>query len=465
MERYSEVGEWAQREFGEARLGDERRTRRLVQIVAGAASQIGAAISSVCGKSGSQAATRLFGHVETTLSSVLEPHIEQTSVRCSKHERILAVQDTTVLDFSSHPCTQGLGFVTTSERSRGLLMHSVLVVSDQKVALGLLGMQVWARDDAMRGCAKNRRSRSIAEKESKKWLEGLEQAQAATAPDQKMLVVGDRESDIYALFVAPRRGNVDLLVRLAHNRSVEDKEFGYIRDALRSAEVAGYYEVEVPRQGRRKARVASLEVRIFQVTVKPPRNRSKDVANVNVEVSLVWAKEVAAPDGAEPLDWTLITTERVVSFADAVEMIRCYTVRWTIEEFHRVLKSGCRVEHLQYDTTERLLPVIGVLAVVAWRVLALTKQSRVHPDMDVEEVADRADVELLTLWLRFQGEKSAVIRTVKDFTIAVARLGGFLGRKSDGMPGTKTIWQGLRNLQVLVLGHRLLTQPEKVIQD
>lgn len=119
---------------------------------------------------------------------------------------------------------------------------------------------------------------------------------------------------------------------------------------------------------------------------------------------------------------------------------------------------------MQYDTAKRLLPAIGVLAIVAWRVLYLTKQSRSNPDADVSEVASNDEANVLSLWLSSQGEKNPQIRTVKDFAIAVARLGGFLGRKSDGMPGTKTTWQGLKNLEILMLGHRIATQ-QNAIQD
>ena len=146
-------------------------------------------------------------------------------------------------------------------------------------------------------------------------------------------------------------------------------------------------------------------------------------------------------------------------FSCAVEMIRCYTARWLIEEFHRVLKSGCRIERVQFETLERILPVIGVLCVVAWRVLHLTKLSR-SGGLKATAVGSREEVVVLRKWLSAQGDRSCAIDSAREFNIAVARLGGFQGRKSDGMPGTKTTWQGLRNLEMLVLGYRLATQHE-----
>lgn len=458
MKRSDESHRWAEQEFGEGRLGDARRTRRLVGMAAGLAGNVGTAISSCCGRSGAQAVSRLLSRAETTLKSVTSTHIEQTAQRCRGRERILAVQDTTALDFSTHGCTEGLGYITTSQKSRGLLMHTVLAVEQDKTPLGLLGMQIWSRDDASRGCSKSRRSRTTSQKESQKWLRGLAQAQSATADDQPVLVVGDRESDVYALFVAPRRANVGLLVRVAHNRAVVDGEFGCMRDALENAPVVGSYWLDVPRQGSRRKRTAQLEVRVARVDLRRPANRASDVSKKAVRVSLIRVVEIDAPEGVVGLEWTLLTSDVIESLDDAVEMIRCYSARWVIEEFHKVLKSGCRVEELQLDSAERLIPAIGIMAVVAWRVLYLTKRARQNPEMNPLEVASAEEVSVMSLWLRSEGDKQWHISTASQFNIAVARLGGFLGRKSDGMPGIKTTWQGLRQLEALVLGYKLATQ-------
>lgn len=456
MEQFTDARLWAATEFGCANLGDTRRTQRLVNIAAGAASQVGYALSSVCGKSGSQATTRLFGRAETTLTSVLEPHIQRTYERCAGESLILAVQDTTALDFTSHACTDGLGPITTAQSRQGLLMHSVLAVRTDRVPVGILGMQVWARDKSTRGCSNDRRKRKTCEKESNKWLVGLDQAQSGVSDDVKMLVVGDRESDVYALFAAPRRAGVDLLVRLAQDRAIDDEEHRRVRQSILDGKVVGVHRVEVPRQKGRPKRVATLELRVSRVRIKRPASCEKEMPE-SVEVSLVWAKEKDAPQGMEALDWMLLTTVCVENMESAVGMVEFYSVRWIIEEFHRVLKDGCRVERMQFDTIDRLLPALAILAAVAWRVLRLTKQSRSAPDADVLEVASIEEVRVLNCWLENQGEQKP-IDTVKAFTIAVARLGGFMGRKSDGMPGTKTIWQGLRNLEYLLLGHKLATQ-------
>jgi hypothetical protein len=453
------IGSWAREEFGASRLGDERRTRRLVQLASGAASAVGAALSGVCGRSGAQAVSRLLDCSKATLESVTKPHVMQTTKRCAGHGRVLAIQDTTVLDFSTHHAIEGIGPVSHLAHNRGLLMHSVLCVDENRVPLGFLGLQIWARKDSERGSAKKVK-RPASTKESRKWLVGLDQAQQQLPASQRVLVVGDRESDLYALFVAPRRAGVDLLVRLAHNRNVVSEEYSSVREALAGASELGIYDVEIPRQGSRPKRIARLGVRAAQVRLCAPVWSRSSGTRADVDVSVVWAKELQAPATGTSLDWTLLTTEIVTSFETAVDMVRCYSARWVIEEFHRVLKSGCRVEQMQFDTVERIKPAVGILAVVAWRVLHLTKYARSEPTPDVSLVANTQEVEVLRRWLISQGDKSAQIRTARDFNVAVARLGGFLGRKSDGMPGTKTTWQGLRNLEVLVLGYKLAAQHE-----
>jgi hypothetical protein len=390
---------------------------------------------------------------------VTRPHVMQTTKRCASCGRVLAIQDTTVLDFSTHSAVEGIGPISHLVYKRGLLMHSVLCVDENRVPLGILGLQIWARKDSERGSAKKVK-RPASAKESRKWLVGLDQVQQQLPASQRVLVVGDRESDLYTLFIAPRRAEVELLVRLAHNRNVVSDEYSCVREALAGASELGIYEVEIPRQGSRPKRVARLGVRAARVRLCAPAwNRSGGI-RADVEVSVVWARELEAPAAGQALDWTLLTTEVVTSFVSAVDMIRCYSARWVIEEFHRVLKSGCRVEQMQFDTVDRIKPALGILAVVAWRVLHLTKYARSEPSPDVSAVADSQEVEVLRRWLKCQGDKSGEIRTARDFNIAVARLGGFQGRKSDGMPGTKTTWQGLRNLEVLVLGYKLAAQHE-----
>jgi len=460
MEVCGEVDLWAIREFGDAELGDLRRTQRLVGIAAGMAKAPDGAISVSCGRSGAQAVSRLFGREEVDLESVLGPHIEQTKNRCQGKGRILAAQDTTSLDFSTHKSKQGLGPIATAQGSRGVHQHSVVMLTEHKTPLGLGGIQIWARDEDARGCAKDRRKRPICEKESNKWLVGLAQAEAAVPEGTELVVIGDRESDVFGLFVAERRPTTHLLVRYAHNRAVEDEEYSNVSEALQAAECVGAYQIRVPRKPGQAARDAWLDLRVCSVLLKPPRHRTPDIADKPVRVWIVQATEINVPERIEGVSWVLICTQPVTSLEGAVRAVREYASRWVIEEFHRVLKSGCNVERMQFESVDSLVPAIGLSSVVAWRILYMTKLSREEPEMDASTVACREEVEVLQMWLKAKREKKTEISTTRDFVRAVALLGGFMGRKSDGEPGTKVLWRGLRRLEDLLIGYRLATRQE-----
>ena len=460
MQGCGQVEMWATREFAGAEFGDMRRTKRLVEIAAGVAKDPQRAYSLACGKSGAQAISRFFAREEVDLESILRPHIDQTRNRCEGHKRILAPQDTTVLDFTDHKAKRGIGPTTASEHSRGLHQHTVMLLTQEKTPLGIAGVQIWAREDSERGCAKNRHKRLICEKESNKWLVGLAQAENATPRECELVVIGDRESDIFALFAADRGPNTHLLVRLAHNRSVESEEHRNTLEAVGDAQCVGAYQIRVPRKPGQPARDAWLELKACHVMLKPPRNRTPDIPNKAVSVWIVQATEMNAPEGVEAVEWILISTEPMRSLEQAVRAVREYASRWTIEEFHRVLKSGCKVEDMQFEDADSLIPAIGLSSVVAWRILHMTKLSREEPEMDVSAVASKQEVTVLVNWLKANREKRTEITTVRDFVRTVALLGGFLGRKSDGEPGTKVLWQGLRRLEDLLIGYKLATGQE-----
>ena len=442
---------WAAREFGNAELGDSRRTNRLVLIAEGLASNIGGAVSLCCGKMGAQLVSNFFNQEEVTVSSVLEPHIQETAKRCAGVARVFALQDTTTLNYSTHNALGGRGPIGAKAFDDGFIMHTVMAVTPDRTPLGVLGLNIWARNKEEHGKRERSRTRPIEEKESFKWLWGLMQAEAALPEDTPVVVIGDRESDLFALFACERRANTDILVRCCYNRSIHE-ESGYLFKALDRAAELGIYRIKIPRRENAPAREAVMKVSLAKVRINPPRERTVEKYVGPVVLTCVWVKEIDAPDGVAPVDWKLLTTLKVESFDDAVYAIKAYSCRWVIEEFHRVLKSGCKIERMQFETPERLFPAIAVLSVVAWRVLYLSKFGRENPEGPASLVSEPIEREVLGRWLRSQKDKSYIIVTVKDFVRGVAKLGGFMGRKSDGNPGTKVLWQGLRRLEDLVAG-------------
>jgi hypothetical protein len=444
-------------EFGGCDLGHMSRTNRLVSIAAGLARNSDQAFSSSCGINGAQYISNFLDCKEVTDQSVLAGHINATGVRCGTFDRIIAVQDTTHLDFSSHKALNDLGPIGPSKSSKGLMMHTIMALSPGGTPQGILGTQIWARKPGDYGIKARRHKRLLTDKESNKWLVGLSQADAGVPDGTPLVVVGDRESDIYGLFVAPRRATTDLLVRANQDRSVEsvDEECKLMSDVLKKAPVLGGYEIEIPRNNGRKARKAQLVVQAAKMRVKSPQNGAPGVKKGFVDLYVLRVRELSAVDGGECLDWTLVTSLPVESIESARCVIRMYSMRWVIEEFHRVLKSNCRVEKIQFETIERLKPAIAILSVQAWRILFLTKESREHGDAPAMSVCTDVERRVLHKWMQMNNDKYSEIVTISDFVRATSILGGYKARKWDGPPGPKTLFIGLRRLEDLVRGYEL----------
>jgi hypothetical protein len=357
------------------------------------------------------------------------------------------VQDTTSLNYSTHPATEQLGPIgSQAEGAVGMLVHSTLAFNLAGTPLGLLEVQCWVRDPEEFGKKHRRYELPLEAKESVRWLrslQALEQRQAA-CPQTRLIGVGDREADIYELFVwaIEKPGRPGLLVRAERQRLLTEEQ-GPLWAHVESQAVAGQLEVKVPRRGKRAARVAVLEVRFAAVEVRAPK-RKAHLPPVTLWAML--AREVGAPPGTEALEWMLLSTEPVDNFEAAVEKLRWYTLRWGIEVFHRVLKSGCQIETRRLGQADRLEACLGIDLVVAWRIYHLTKLGRQTPSVPCTVYFEEHEWQALVAFVTRQPEPPQAPPTLREAVRLVAGLGGFLGRKGDGEPGTETLWRGLQRL-------------------
>jgi hypothetical protein len=440
--------DWAEEEWGQASLGDTRLVERLITIGRDRYAQPQANIPQTCGsRSKTKAAYRFFDHKETTLQNLLAPHIEATTKRVAKEKVVLAIQDTTSLNYGTHLATIGLGPISNIPTGAdGLLLHSTLAVNTDGIPLGFLAAQCWARDPADFGKKTQRSRLSIEEKESNKWLKSFKAvtAIAAACPDTTVVSVGDREADIYELFaLADQTPNAPLLlVRAMHDRKLLEEQ-PRMSEHLSSCPVAGVQEITVPRKGSRPARTAQLSIRHSKVELAPPTDKQ---GQTPIPIWLVFAEEENPPEGIDPLMWVLLTTAPTDSFEDACERISWYAKRWTIEVFHKVLKSGCHIENRQLGSADRLEACLAIDMVVAWRIHHLTKLGRKTPDVPCTAFFEEAEWKALTAYVNknpIPGEKPP---TLREAIRMVAVLGGFLARKCDGEPGTQTLWLGLQRL-------------------
>jgi len=443
---------WAEIEFGETKLGDKRLTKRLTLILEIFANHPTLSIPQACGPwSITKATYRFLDNDKVKDQDILIPHQLATQKRIQNHPIVLAIQDTTELDFSHHPSTQGLG-VLSDTNHHGLLYHPTLLVTPNKIPLGLLDHQVWQRPPEDFGKRHARKHRPISEKESQKWLNSLEK----TAQFQKnstnlqLINIADREADIFDFFLHAQRLKVDLLVRAAWNRRVNHPE-KYLWDHMKKVPVSGFVTITVPRKKGQTHREACLSIPYAPVSLRPPKHRSKEKGLQPITLWAIWAHEENPPKGVEPISWMLLTTIPVTSFKEALEKVQWYTCRWQIELFFKILKSGCRIEARQLETADRLKRCLALYAVVAWRVLYLTMLSRDIPQMPCNVLLETQEWQALYCFIHRTKTPPPKPPTLMEATRMIAQLGGFLGRKSDGHPGPTTIWRGLQRLQDIVL--------------
>jgi hypothetical protein len=437
-------------ELRSVELGDQRLNRRARRLLEKLGEKPTLSIPAACGGWGeTRAAYRLFDHPAVTAERVLAPHIACTEERLRAHPRVLCIQDTTELDYTTKKGIAGLGPLNYESRW-GMYLHPTLALTPERVPLGLLAAENWAREPGSLGQAKDP-SRPLEEKESVRWVDGFARVNelAEQLTDTRLTYIADREGDIYDLFVeapCPERG-ADWLVRVQHQeRLLTDGR--KLRDVLDAAPVLTEITFERPASNGRRARTVHQQIKVVRVTLKAPARADRTLPEVTVTALL--ATETQPPGDEEPLDWLLLTNLPVETPEQAIEKLAWYLCRWQIEVYFKVLKSGCRIEQLQLEKRERLEPALAFYMIIAWRVLFLTMLGRECPEMPCDTVF--ADEEWKAVYLVTQRTSPPSEPPSLDTMVRmVASLGGFLNRKSDGFPGPKTLWIGLQRIPDFVL--------------
>jgi len=455
-------------------LGHQRRNQRAIQILEDLIEHPGASIPAACGTlAKTKAAYRFLDSDYVKSNALRKAQADATVQRMAGLEQVLVAQDTTSLDFTTHPATTGLGVLDHSA-CRGLLVHSALALNPQGVPLGVLHQQVWVRAEEKVGRQVPRRQRATSEKESQRWLDTVEGCQACIPTDVQAVIIGDREADIFDLFAMERGRNIDLLVRSAHQhrrvRSVSQPD-RHLSDSVRASPWQGELIIEVQRatQGtaKRAARQAQMDIRFQELELLPPRNgkspdgkrrQSNPEAATGIKVTAVLVEERHPPSGVTPLCWLLLTTVKITTSEEAQQCVHWYAQRWKVERYHFVLKSGCGVEQLQLETRERLERALALYSIVAWRLLWLTYQARETPEASCTVVL--RDDEWKALWITVHRSKNLPQKppNLQQAVKWIAQLGGFLARKGDGEPGVKVLWRGLRRLHDITETYLLMSK-------
>lgn len=456
MAAFAEEEDWVMNEFAGVCLGDARRTKRLIKIVRDMSAQPSTSFPEACGsKKALKACYRFFDTPSVQGSALLDGHLEATRRRLSAEPLVLVIQDTCELNYSHHPHTVGLGPLSRSDQ-RGLFVHSSLAMTPERVPLGLIDQQVWAREPLERGKAKTRKRRKIEDKESHKWLLGLEALNRTSrvAPSTSFLLVADREADIYDLFAKARQPRVDLVIRAAHDRRVDHKE-GYLYKHVLASKVVERFSLHLPRRGPQPARTAVLSLRVGPVSLRPPKHRPKE-ALADIALYFVHVLEETPPEGQAPVEWLLLTSLCVLDIPTAKQVLDFYTCRWGIEIWHKILKSGCRIEARQLAEGERLQRLLPVCCVIAWRVLWAVMLARHLPDAPASCLLDQDEWQALYCRIHEQPEPPDTPPSLAQAVVWIAQLGGFIARKRDGHPGVMVLWRGFQHLHDLTVMFRIM---------
>lgn len=452
--------------FPEGSLPEKRLRERAIKISEASTERPGAAMTEAFDDwRDTRAAYRFFENKKMSLAVLLDSAlgvVGRTLRELAEGMTVLNVQDTTEINLSHLNTMRGLGEIG-NPKNRGLFLHPSIAMNTEGVPIGLLSAQTWARPiqkkRTTRASRKNaRRAKSFEDKESVRWWNAIEQSEQRVDRAGLLLHVGDRESDIYELFAQAKDAGYRVLTRAARDRSVEGDQ------AMLWAQVASFSpskeqrHVSVPERSAkdgkpaRAARETSVVIRYGAVTLRAPHR-----AKGSIEMWAIEVTEVDPPDGVEPLEWLLLTSDPITSFAEAWLRVDWYRRRWRIEEFFKLLKSGCRIEARQFESRETFEVALGISLLTAVGILALTIQARIEPDAPAANALSPEQEQVLIEHAQIHRGRApeSPPLTLAQAVVFIAMLGGYKARSCDGPPGWLTIWRGWRRLETLIDGYRL----------
>lgn len=450
---FSEPEEWALDQFGTANLGDARRTKRLVKLASQMAVNSSGSIPQQTGNAADmKAAYRLFASEEVTHEEVCRPHFEQTRAAASQRPLTFLLQDNAQLNYTSHARCEGLGSIGRGDM-RGLQQQNVLAADPKtRLPLGLMYQKHPSRPVRRKDHDRAaKRKVPLEERESYWWIEAI-RAIGCPPPDVRWVHVGDRGEDIFGVYDECRCQNCDWLIRSARNRKVITPSGpDHLKDYARTLPEMATRALEVRDRKLKTPRQAMLSVAAGPVTVLATQSEPEYADRQPITCWVVRTWEPHPPSGAEPLEWILLTSLACEEPEAALSAARGYSLRWLIEEFHKCEKTGCRVEDRDLASVDRLEPLIGLLSVLAARLLQLKYVARDDPEQPAKALFDDQMVEVMARYLK----RPATGLTVGEFWRGIGRLGGHMGRKCDGPIGWLRAWRGWQTFQLILIGAEL----------
>jgi Transposase DNA-binding len=456
---------WSQVEVDTSAFKDVGLGRRCAELLRRLSDRVEGTVPFACRDwANTKAANRFFANPKVEERDILSGHFEATKARCDGFEGpVLLIQDTTEFNYQRRS-PQDVGFMKNVNSGRdkkgrlrhhqvcGILIHSSLAVTHDGLPLGLAAVKLWGREK-FRGVARLRREVNLTRipieaKESIRWLENLRQSIALLGQPQRCVRIGDRESDIYELYCLAMELGAHFVVRTVVDRLAGNGDHTVAKEK-RAVKSAGTHVIDVRNDSDEIERV-TLDIRCKRIHVSPPIGKQKRYPSL--DLTLIHASEIGAPVGRKPILWKLVTDTQVNSLEEAIEKIRWYAMRWKIEVFHKILKSGCRTEDAKLRTAERLANLVALFCIVSWRVMWTTMMARTAPDVTPTIALTTQEIAILDHVIGDSGNRGATPRTLQLYMTKLARLGGYLARISDPPPSNIVIWRGLRRLVGIQFG-------------
>jgi Transposase DNA-binding len=467
----SGAAEALDKELAGCRFCDPRLGRRFRKLVGQLATRLGQPIPLACQDwTNTKAAYRFLSNGRVNEGAILAGHFQATRERFEAAEGpILVLHDTTEFTYSRES-VEAIGILHklhagTGKDGRprlhtvcGILMHSSLAVTTEGLPLGLTAIKFWTRSKFKGSNAVKRKINPtrvpIEAKESVRWLENLQQSTELLGEPSRCIHIGDRESDIYELFSLAQDKGTKFLIRTCVDRLAGEGRHT-IAAAMRRIKVKAVYQVEV-RDAKGTVSKATVKVKYHRLQVHPPIGKQKKYPPLMLTV--IHAQEASTPRDRDKIDWKLITNLPVRCRKDAVEKLAWYAMRWKIETFHKILKSGCRAEASKLRAAERIVNLIAVFCMLSWRIFWMTMMNRVAPDSSPLVALTELETHLLDRLIPEKIAKRRVDATLSHYLTKIARLGGYLARAKDSPPGNMVMWRGLSRLTDIEIGFLLAAQ-------
>jgi hypothetical protein len=438
-------------EFASIDFSDKRLSKRFVNSMNTLFKSPSASINGACSaKAEAKGIYRMLGNDKFDTDLVLAEHRKAVAARMSGMPTVLAVQDTTSVNYATHKKMDGIGY--TGNDTLGVSVHSTIAVSTDGVVLGLFAQKAYSRPEAKDSRTKQElKLRPVEEKESARWLEGMDAAESLVPDGTKLIHVCDRECDFFEFFAKADRDGRRILVRVAQDRQTEEGE--KILSCMKDKPIAGTETVSVPRDSRRglKARKAELEIRFATFHVSRPQLLAKlDCVPESVPANIVHVRERNPPEGADPIEWFLLTNLPVRTAEAAMEMVGFYILRWRIERLHYVLKSGCKIEELQERSLAKTNALIFLYSIISVYIMYLAYSARTNPDLLCSAIFDEDEWKVLYCAANKTPKAPDKPYSIAEAVFYIACLAGPRPSPSDGPIGVKRIWIGSQKLEVIL---------------